>query len=95
MNLEHLLAYCRENGRVCPLPPLWNELWNLLPDRRRNGGGYIPAAPLILGGWNYSSDDEKRERLATHIAWADEHGSLTAISTFLHNLAESDWHHTK
>ncbi len=25
--MESLIAYCRENDRVCPLPPLWSRLW--------------------------------------------------------------------
>jgi len=45
---ESLIAYCRENSRVCPVPQRWNALWELLPDRKRVGGGWEPALPLIL-----------------------------------------------
>lgn len=54
-----LLAYCRENNRVCPKPGRWDDLWKLLPERQRVGGGWEPALPLILGAWNYSSNFER------------------------------------
>ena len=39
--VERLIAYCRENNRVCPLPPLWNQLWEMLPNRTRVGLLYV------------------------------------------------------
>jgi hypothetical protein len=39
--VESLVAYCRENDRVCPLPPLWNELWEMLPNRSQVGASPI------------------------------------------------------
>ena len=36
---------------------------------------------------------EKMLRLAEHIEWAENHGSLPTVAAFLHNLAETDWHH--
>ena len=32
--VHELIIYCRSNGRVCPQPTLWNELWQLLPNVR-------------------------------------------------------------
>ena len=83
-----LIAYCRENDRVCPLPLKWNALWELLPERRRKGGGWEPSLPLILGAWHYASNLEKMLRLAEHIEWADQHGSIVAVSAFLRALDE-------
>ena len=90
---ESLIAYCRENGRVCPLPMRWNELWQMLPDHRRAGGGWEPAAPLILAAWHEASNVAKMLRLAGHIGWADQHGNLSEVAEFLRNLGETDWHH--
>lgn len=42
---DTLIAYCRENNRVCPMPQRWNALWELLPDRARVGGGWEPPLP--------------------------------------------------
>jgi len=65
----------------------------MLPDRKRTDKGWEPRAPLILGGWNETSDDEKRERLAEHIHWADSHDYLQELAKFLKELPEDDWHH--
>ena len=40
-----LLAYCRENGRVCPQPRRWQALWEALPERGRVGTSWEP--PLV------------------------------------------------
>lgn len=90
---EQLNAYCVERGRVCPVPQRWQALYELLPERRQVGAGYIPPAPLILGGWWYSSDLEKRQRLQEHILWAAEHDAIERVAQFLYGLNESEWHH--
>ena len=91
--LEQLLNYCKSNERVCPLPQKWNELYKLLPNKKRKGAGFIPSVPLILGGWHHSSNLEKILRLKEHIEWADEHGALEQISKFVYSLKEEDWFH--
>ena len=93
LDLESVLSYSRESGRVCPKPQLWSELYELLPNRRRKGAGFAPSAPLILAGWWHSTDGQKRGRLACHIRYADEHGVLVEVARFLFALDDSDWHH--
>lgn len=88
-----LIAYCRRNDRVCPMPMKWNDLYQLLPETHRVGNGWVPALPLILGAWHYASDSEKMLRLDEHINWAADHDALDKVSNFLLNLEESDWHH--
>ena len=90
---ESLIAYCRENGRVCPQPRRWNELWEILPNRRRIGDGWEPALPMILSGWWVTPAFAKQLRLAEHIKWADENNCLDQVATFLRNLKEVDWYH--
>ncbi|MEI8133590.1 MAG: hypothetical protein WCH46_00765 [bacterium] len=65
----------------------------MLPERQRVGAGYEPSAPLILGGWHYSTNLDKMVRLADHIEWANNHGNLDEISKFLRALPENNWHH--
>lgn len=90
---KSLIAYCRENSRVCPMPPRWNALWELLPDRKRAGGGWQPPTPLILAAWNDTPTMFKMLRLAEHIEWAAEHGALESVADFLRGLREEDWFH--
>ena len=57
-----LLDHIRENGRVCPVPRRWNELWEMLPARRRGGRGWEPPLPLILAAWWSVSISGKNHR---------------------------------
>jgi hypothetical protein len=53
--LSSLINYCSSDGRVCPLPMKWNELWEMLPGRKRVGDAWEPPLPLILAAWSESS----------------------------------------
>lgn len=90
---QELIAYCQGNSRVCPTPPQWNALWELLPNRTRVGGGWQPSLPLILGAWDDTPAMLKMVRLAEHIEWAANHGGLESVAKFLRGLREEDWFH--
>lgn len=91
--LQQLIDYCCENERVCPMPSKWNDLWEMLPNRSRVGGGWKPALPFILAAWYDTPVMLKMLRLRGHLEWAEQHGSLNAVDKFLRNLPELDWHH--
>ena len=88
-----LVRYCRENGRVCPMPSQWNVLWEMLPNRTREGASWKPAPPLILAAWHDTPALLKMLRLKEHIDWADQHGVLDDVDKFLRSLPESEWAH--
>lgn len=91
---ESLKSFCGESNRVCPLPPQWSQLYELLPKKvQKPSGGWEPPLPLILGGWSYSSDPEKKSRLLEHIHWAEQHGVIDKIDSMLRALTEIQWHH--
>jgi len=90
-SVESLIAYCRENHRICPQPWPWNQLYEMLPNRKRVGGGWKPAVSRILGAWHHYPGLLKMLRLAEHIEWAAEHGVLESVSSFLRGLPEKDW----
>ena len=89
---EDIIAAATAKGRVCPQPTLWNDLWQMLPDRRRVGAGWEPSLPLILAAWHVTSDAEKRERFLLHLQWADSHGAMEAVTGFLESLTPDQWH---
>ena len=91
--VESLVAYCRENNRVCPLPPHWSRLWETLPNRAQTGAGWQPPLPLILAAWHDTPAMLKILRLAEHIEWAAQHGALESAGKFLRELREEDWFH--
>ena len=65
----------------------------MLPERKQlPSGAWRPAVPLILGGWWYSSDQEKRSRLIEHLQWAQQEGALESAIAFLDGLPEKDWY---
>jgi hypothetical protein len=55
--------------------------------------GWQPALPLILGAWHETPAVMKMTRLTEHIEWADQHGVLKEVDTFLRSLPESEWAH--
>jgi hypothetical protein len=56
--LSEILALASRDGRVCPKPAAWNRLYELLPDKRRDGYGFIPAAPFMLEAWAETGDEQ-------------------------------------
>ena len=90
---ESLIAYCRENSRICPMPQRWVALWELLPNRARIEGGWQPPLPLILGAWDDTPELMKIIRLSEHIDWAAKHDALKPIARYLRALKEDEWFH--
>ncbi|SRR5258708_21468665 len=90
---DDLIKYCHDNGRVCPMPTRWNELWERLPNRKRVGAGWEPGLPLILAAWHDTPAILKMVRLQEHIEWAEKNGALDEIGAFLRSLPEEDWAH--
>lgn len=98
-NLDDLTAYAQTNERMCPMPRCWHELYNIIspPQLERPGGArlnWTPPGPLILGGWRYTSVEEKRLRLREHLEYAAAHGLFAEVDRFLRALPESEWAHT-
>lgn len=61
---------------VCPMPDPWNRIYQeLLIEWQKNPvGKYPPPVPLILGGWNFSDDFDKKARWNLTKKWANEVG---------------------
>lgn len=90
---EDVKEICTRNGRVCPQPGPWRELYDLLTAEPNSGtGADTPSLPLILGAWHLTADWEKRRRINHHIEWAASHGLLDQVAGFLLGLTESEWH---
>ena len=90
--LTLLLKYVQAEGRICPQPQRWNELWEMLPDKERVGLGWRPSLPLILGAWGHTSGFEKMLRLREHIEYAASKGVLGSVEHFLRSLPSDQWH---
>lgn len=91
--LNDVLIEVEKNERVCPQPMKWNELWEMLPNKRRKGTGWEPSLPLILAAWWDTPILLKKLRLREHLEWASQHGCINTVYNFLINLNEDDWYH--
>lgn len=90
--LLKLMEFVQDDGRICPQPGKWHELWDLLPDKQRAGSGWLPPLPLILAVWDHTSELEKKMRLKQHIEYAAEKGVLVLVDQFLRGLNQSEWY---
>jgi len=94
VTLKQTLREAQKNNRICPQPQKWNELYKLLPNKKRKGSGWEPSVPLILAAWWDTPDISKMLRLREHLEWAGKHDCLGEIYQFLKNLDEKDWFHS-
>jgi hypothetical protein len=78
--------------RICPLPPVWNSIYqNLCKFHAKNcPTAPPPPVPLILAGWAFSNDGEKTTRWLDTQNWATTHGALHLLP----ELSESDFYGT-
>ena len=91
--LKEALELSQKNNRVCPQPNRWQELYEMLPDKKRKGGGWKPPLPLILAAWWATPALPKMMRVREHLEWASDHCCLDEVLKFLADLPESDWYH--
>ncbi|EAQ42507.1 hypothetical protein [Polaribacter sp. MED152] len=75
-------------NRICPKPMIWNEIYKLMCQELREKN--IPK-PLILAGWNFTTDREKKNRFMEHLNLIDLK-SENKIKTFVLSINEKDWY---
>lgn len=93
ITLNQAIAEAQKNFRVCLKPQKWNELYDLLPEKRRKGTEWEPAFPFILAAWWDTPVLLKATRFREHLEWADAHGVLPEVFEFMTNLKEDDWYY--
>lgn len=77
------------NNRICPQPMKWNELFNILKRIVKDKNKLSP--PLILAGWNFSDDCQKKDRFQEHLQLIKEE-NITAAIIFLDELKKEEWY---
>jgi hypothetical protein len=92
--LDHLLQYVQADRRVCPNPSEWNELWEMLPNKKCVGQSWEPPPPIILAAWS-SPATYKMVRLEEHIRYAEKQGVLEEVDTYLRELKPALWFYLK
>ena len=73
---------------VCPKPLVWHRVHQRLVRHWERSGQVEPEPPipLILGGWNFSSDFQKHQRWLELIEWAKSVG----VERLIPALSETD-----
>jgi hypothetical protein len=76
--------------RVCPSPRAWAHAFERLKSYSQLHPCSPPSPPpaLILSGWHYTNDVEKKERWEQTLAWAAANG----CSTLLTGISEVDFY---
>ena len=64
-----------ERTFVCPMPVVWADIHSDLTRAWEASGrrGAKPPVPLILNGWVFTSDRDKKDRWTETVAWAKAH----------------------
>ncbi len=88
-DIETLKEYCKANKRVCPVPVRWNDLFNLLKDKKPKE----PSPPLILAVWWEVGAIFKQMRFFEHLEWAEKQNQIDEISKYIYSLSEDEWFH--
>ena len=91
--LQDVIDEAKRNKGVCPHPQKWQELYEMLPDKKRKGIGWEPPLPLILAAWCDTPAISKMLRVRDHIQWAADHGCLNEVYDYLRALREEGWYH--
>lgn len=69
--------------KICPNPQPWNAVYDKLVrySKTHTCTPAEPPIPLILAGWIYSSDYEKKLRWENTIIWAEHNGCPEILDT--------------
>lgn len=92
MTIDDLMTIATQDGRICPQPNRWHQLYEMLPEKIQRGHGWEPALPLILGAWWHADEVAKRALFHEHLRWAYAHGVGAPAAQFLNGLSASDWY---
>jgi hypothetical protein len=92
IELETFVSECFVNGRICPIPKKWDELYKLITRKTKAND---LGLPLILNAWWDSSNVMKELRIKEHLEYAYDNGTFKEVKEFLYKLDEVEWHHVE
>ena len=67
---------------ICPIPKKWHEIHQILYKnwgKISTEGNEKPPVPLILSGWAFTDDSEKKQRWIETLRWANKLGFYQLI----------------
>ena len=71
--------------RICPNPVPWNDVYKHLTRHAKATKCVppLPPIPLILAGWVFSDDFQKKDRWDETVRWANENGCDELVNMIL------------
>ena len=88
MNKEELIKYCKEENRICPMPPEWLKIGEIIKIKPGH-----PCTPLILNGWHFTDDEDKQKRLIQQIEYASKDKKIyEELKNFILKLRDTQWY---
>ena len=101
--LDEFIKFIEEKHIICPLPIIWNDMYKLMVREIHTKESdwvvdtiykkYGTPPPLVLNGWNFSTDDEKKERFIEHLNIANKNSKLGLIKSFLMKVKPEDFYY--
>jgi hypothetical protein len=89
--LRSLLSYVSADGRVCPMPRPWADLWNIVSSAAHEAGIREPIPPRVLGSWWNTPKTHKILAVKEQLECAARCGVLDAADRFLRSLRPDEW----
>ena len=86
-----VLEHQRLRGRSYPTPRYWDRLYQMLEEEAEKRGKTPPPPPLTHALDHDPTDEEKIERLAEQLQWADRNMLLHRIQMFFEAVPSSGW----
>lgn len=86
--IKALKSLSNEDKKICPTPVFWAPLHQTLIAHAKTNHLPPPPMPLILAGWNFSSDKEKKARWLETVSWCESHQCMHLLAS----LNDADWY---
>jgi hypothetical protein len=93
LSIDEVMVEARRNNRVCPQPDVWQRLHDMLGATTTAIHGGPVQPPLTGAAWDRTPPLAKRMCFRDQLEWADAHGCLRPVMTFLQGLPEEHWYH--
>jgi hypothetical protein len=88
---SRLLDHQRLRGRAFPTQKYWDRFYQLLEEEAERRGKTPPPPPMTHALDHEPTDEDKMERLAEQVAWADRNQLLHRVQEFFDRMPTSCW----
>ena len=91
---SRLLDHHRLRGRSYPTQKYWDRLYQMLEEEAERRGKTPPPPPMTHALDHEPTEDDKMERLAEQVVWADRNNLLHRVQEFFERMPTSCWNRT-